>query len=91
MKKGVEKGVAIIPDEFKKVIKDFIRDLKTTYPEYIPIIDKWWKNETEFSHIEDELERNTAIEDSLKKSIQSIFEFCQKKIPPRFFDILYKK
>ena len=28
-------------DEFKKVIKDFIGDLKQTFPEYEPLINKW--------------------------------------------------
>ena len=34
----------VIPQEFSKVIKDFIEDLKTTFPEYLPFINKWWKN-----------------------------------------------
>jgi hypothetical protein len=79
-----------IPEEFSKVIRDFIVDLKTTFPEYIPLINKWWKNKNHFDHIEDDEERKKAIVDSEEKSITILFEFCQKKIPPRFFDILYQ-
>jgi hypothetical protein len=79
-----------IPEEFSKVIRDFIFDLKTTFPEYIPLINKWWKNKNHFDHIEDDEERKKAIIDSEEKSITILFEFCQKKIPPRFFDILYQ-
>jgi hypothetical protein len=32
-----------IPEEFTKVIKDFVNDLKTTFPEYESFINKWWK------------------------------------------------
>jgi hypothetical protein len=79
-----------IPDEFTKVIKDFVSDLKTTFPEYQSLINKWWKDTSTFDYIENEEERKKAIEDSEKTSIQILFSFCQKKIPPRFFDILYK-
>ena len=79
-----------IPEEFSKVIRDFIFDLKTTFPEYTPLINKWWKNNNQFDYIEDDEERNKAIFDSEEKSTKMLFEFCQKKIPPRFFDILYQ-
>ena len=32
------------PEEFIKVIKDFVGDLKTTFPEYESLIGKWWKD-----------------------------------------------
>jgi hypothetical protein len=80
----------IIPDEFAKVIKDFVGDLKTTFPEYLPLINKWWKDNSHFNYIEDVDERNKAILKSEQSSINLLFEFCQKKFPPRFFDILYK-
>jgi hypothetical protein len=56
--------------EFHKIICDFVSDLKTTFPEYTPLMDKWWKND--------------------EKSCKLVFEHCQKKMPPRFFDILNK-
>lgn len=79
-----------IPEEFGKVIKDFIGDLKTTFPEYKPFIDKWWKDENYYENIGDESERKEAIERAEKKNTKKLFEFCQKKFPPRFFDILYQ-
>jgi hypothetical protein len=53
--------------EFQKVIRDFVADLKETFPEYSPLIDK-----------------GCADQDK-------VFQHCQQKFPPRFFDILYKK
>ena len=78
-----------IPEEFSKIIKDFVGDLKTTFPEYVPFIAKWWKEKDQFNHIDVE-DRDTAYEKSHQKSLKLIFEFCQKKMPPRFFDILYQ-
>jgi len=80
----------IIPEEFSKVIKDFIKDLKVTFPEYIPLINKWWNEKDSFHYIEDEEERNKAYIESQKKSIQLLFDFCKIKMPPRIFDILYQ-
>ena len=80
----------VIPDEFTKVIKDFVGDLKTTFPEYLPLINKWWKDNSHFDYIEEIEERNKAILKSEQNSISMLFEFCQKKFPPRFFDILYQ-
>jgi hypothetical protein len=82
--------IKTVPGEFSKVIKDFIGDLKTTFPEYLPLINKWWKPSSHFDYIEEEEERTKAILKSEQKSIKLLFDFCQKKIPPRFFDILYQ-
>jgi hypothetical protein len=79
-----------VPEEFAKVIKDFVGDLKTTFPEYDSLISKWWKDKSLFAYIENEEERNKAIQASEITSTKLIFTFCQKKLPPRFFDILYK-
>jgi hypothetical protein len=62
-----------VPEEFTKVMRDFVRDMRTTFPEFEPIILKWWKEG------EDQ-----------EKSVKFLFKFCQKKYPPRFFDILYQ-
>jgi hypothetical protein len=80
----------VIPDEFVRVLKDFIGDIKTTFPEYEPLIKKWWKDESHFNHIEDEKERREVFQKTEKKNLHTLFEFCQKKFPPRFFEILYK-
>ena len=79
-----------IPEEFTKVIKDFVKDIRSTFPEYVPLIDKWWKNQESFSYIENEDERQLHIEKAEKVSIKFLFTFCKKKLPPRFFDILYQ-
>ena len=79
-----------IPEEFPKIIKDFITDIKITFPEYIPFINKWWKEKSIFDYLDKEEEREKAWEDSKQKSIIFIFNFCIKKFPPRFFDILYQ-
>ena len=77
-----------VPEEFIKVIKDFVKDLKTTFPEYVPFIDKWWKSKEHFYYIDDEEDRNKAFEKAENKSVKLLFDFCKKKLPPRFFDIL---
>jgi hypothetical protein len=80
----------MIPEEFSKVIKDLITDLKFTFPEYGPLIDKWWKEKTNFDSIENEEEREAVFKATEESNIKILFEFCQKKLPPRFFDILYQ-
>jgi hypothetical protein len=80
----------IIPEEFSKIIKDFVSDIKTTFPEVDGLINKWWKSNEFFSYIEDEKEREEKINESRKTSIKFLFKFCQKKYPPRFFEILYQ-
>jgi hypothetical protein len=79
-----------VPEEFIKVIRDFVGDLRTTFPEYVPFIDKWWKSKEHFHYIEEEEDRQNAYEKSEKKSAKLLFDFCKKKLPPRFFDILYQ-
>jgi len=79
-----------IPEEFKKVIKDFVEDLLITFPEYNPLINKWWTNNQKFNHIEDIEERNIEIEKAQSQNVEFLFAYCKKKIPERFFDILYQ-
>ena len=80
----------LIPEEFIKVIRDFVGDIRTTFPEYQSFIDKWWKNKEHFNYIVEEIERNEIFEKEEKKTIQFLFDYCQKKFPPRFFEILYQ-
>ena len=87
---SAESQSKVVPEEFAKVIKDFVGDLKTTFPEYISFINKWWKTPEHYKQIENEEERNIAFEKGQAKSIHSLFEYSKKKFPPRFFDILYK-
>ena len=79
-----------VPEEFIKVVRDFVGDLLVTFPEYKPFIDKWWKSREHFNYIEEEQDRNAAYEKSENKSAKLLFDFCKKKLPPRFFDILYQ-
>jgi hypothetical protein len=79
-----------IPEEFPKIIKDFVCDIKTTFPEFKDLIEKWWKDESFFNYIEDTEERNKACVESDQKTIAFLFDFCQKKFPSRFFEILYQ-
>jgi len=80
----------VVPEEFAKVLRDFVGDLKITFPEYVSFINKWWKTSDQYSHIEDIEERKYAFEKGETKSINTLFEYSKKKFPPRFFDILYK-
>ena len=41
-----DKKVVEIPKDFANLISDFINDVSTTFPEYKPIIEKWWNFES---------------------------------------------
>ena len=79
-----------IPDEFTKIIKDFIEDIKSTFPEFNQLIAKWWKDKSYFDYIENSEEREKAYEKNEKETVVFLFNFCQKKYPPKFFEILYQ-
>lgn len=70
-----------IPDEFPKILHDFIADILITFPEYKLLINKWW-------------DRPTATTDkqaeTKEKEVLFLFKHCVKVFPERFFDILYK-
>jgi hypothetical protein len=66
-----------IPEEFYKVMKDFIKDIQMTFPEYNGIITKWYNN--------------SDLEMDNEKQKIYLFKHCVKIFPERFFDILYKK
>ena len=80
----------VIPEEFIKVLRDFVGDIRVTFPEYVTFVDKWWKRPEQYIHIEDAEERSATFERGEKKAIKFLFDYCKKKFPPRFFDILYK-
>jgi hypothetical protein len=85
-----EQNKTEIPEEFSKVIKDFVNDIKITFPEYVPIINKWWKEPSNFDYIDEEEVKSKTIQESEKTSLKILFAFCQKKYPVRFFEILYQ-
>lgn len=66
------------PEEFYKIINDFISDILITFPEYSQYISRWWNRPTE------------NLEESKKKETLFVFRYCVKAFPERFFDILYK-
>jgi len=68
-----------IPEEFQKIVKDFISDILTTFPEYEPIVLKWWTKD--FSSLDQEQQ---------VVKMEFIFKHCLTVFPERFFDILYK-
>ena len=69
------------PEEFKKVINDFINDIKMTFPEYAMIINKHFYGEVRLQN------NNATISDEI---YDKTFNFCKTKYSPRFFDILYQ-
>jgi len=63
-----------VPEEFYKIINDFVIDILTTFPEYAGIVSRWWSKG-----------KNTKDAECL-----AVFRHCVKVFPERFFDILYK-
>jgi len=68
------------PDEFYKIINDFISDILITFPEYSGLISRWWNRQSD----------NVEDEEKKKKETLFVFRHCVKVFPERFFDILYK-
>jgi hypothetical protein len=68
-----------VPEEFQKIIKDFISDILNTFPEYEPLALKWWTKDYSALTQEDQ-----AVK------MDYIFKHCLKVFPERFFDILYQ-
>jgi len=77
-------------EEFSKVVIDFVNDIKVSFPEVTPLINRWFKGDSEFDYIDEIEERNKTILEHRKTTVEFLFTFCQKKFPPRFFDILYQ-
>jgi hypothetical protein len=75
-----EVEIEVIPDEFKKVICDFINDFGFTFPEYSEKLDKYSSVDGSGSG------RRTLSEEN----ITELYQHCKKVYPVRFFDVLYK-
>lgn len=69
------KELTSIPEEFTKIIKEFIHDILQTFPEYKLLIDKWWKTENN---------------EPTQETIEYIFNYCIQTYPTRFSEILYQ-
>jgi len=66
-------------DDFYKIIDEFITDILNTFPEYTPIISRWWSHKlVNYSEELKQLELNYVL------------NHCKNVFPERFFDILYK-
>lgn len=78
-----------IPEEFKKIIPDFVTDLLNTFPEYQAIVERWWKLH-EYEHVPDEAIRQQKIEEEKADKLRILFDYCIQIYPERFFDILYQ-
>ena len=85
----VPEKTIVLPEDFFKIIDDFVNDLKTTFPEYNGIINRWWKQKN-YESVEDLEDRNTLIKANQVKRATMVFKHCMKVYPERFFDILYK-
>ena len=77
------------PEEFIKILPDFINDILNTFPEYDAIINKWWKVKS-FEDVEDPVERESQIVKDKENRIKFVFKHCLAVYPERFFEILYQ-
>jgi len=73
-----EAEIEVIPEEFKKVICDFINDFGSTFPEYSEKLDK-------YSCVDGSGRRTLSCD-----NITELYQHCKKIYPVRFFDVLYK-
>jgi hypothetical protein len=64
-----------VPEEFYKIVNDFVIDILTTFPEYAGIVSRWW---------------NPTKPENKEAECLAVFRHCVKVFPERFFDILYK-
>ena len=69
-----------MPDDFHKLVKDFIGDLLNTFPEYKD------KLTGDMLYIFE----NDSDADEFQSHLVTVFDFCAATFPERFFDILYK-
>lgn len=79
---GEAEVVEVIPDEFKKVIRDFINDFALTFPECSEKLDK-------YSSVDGSI-ASTGRRILSDDNIIEVYQHCKKVYPVRFFDILYK-
>ena len=77
------------PEEFVKIVPDFINDILITFPEYEGIINKWWKVKS-FDDVESAEEREALSAKDKENRIKFLFKHCLAVYPERFFEILYQ-
>ena len=61
---------------FVKIIKDFLKDILLTFPEFEENLNQLLQN-VKSAEPDDEM-------------VEKLYEFCNKRYPERFFDILYQ-
>lgn len=76
-----------VPEEFRKIIAEFINDIIATFPEYELIINKWWKCK-EAKDITDPTERQDVMNKSNAEKLTFIHNYCLSVFPERFFEIV---
>jgi len=70
-----------IPEEFKKIIFEFLSDISNTFPEYKSTLSLF---------LDSNGVKLTTSESETQKVVGILYEYCSKVYPERFFDILYK-
>ncbi len=84
-KNNAEVVPEVVPDEFKKVMTDFINDFTTTFPEYSN------KLKDNFVVVSVQTDGNVVDEEILDDNrVKVLYEYSKTVYPVRFFDILYK-
>lgn len=68
------------PEEFHKIVNDFISDILITFPEYSGLISKWWNRQP----------NSDDLELTKQKEALFVFRHCVKIFPERFL-IFYTK
>lgn len=75
----------VVPDEFKKVMTDFINDFTTTFPEYSN------KLKDNFVVVSVKTDGDVVAEEILDEArVKVLYDYSKTVYPVRFFDILYK-
>jgi len=83
--KNTEEVPEVVPDEFKKVMTDFINDFTTTFPEYSS------KLKDNFVVVSVKTDGDIVAEEILDEArVKVLYEYSKTIYPVRFFDILYK-
>jgi hypothetical protein len=71
----VKSDEILIPAEFLKVMKDFLTDMISTFPEYEDLLKKLMLD---------------IVESPDSENVVNLFNHCKETYTPRFFDLLYQ-
>ena len=73
--KAAEEGDGTKATKFVAIMRDFVGDMLTTFPEYRETLDSRLKK---------------LIEDNNEENTTALLDYCKEVYPERFFDLLYK-